>query len=42
MLKKVAEKFHASKLRYWGKILTSNGDYTILQGVAKKQNPPVV
>jgi hypothetical protein len=37
-LKRLAEAKQASRLRFWGKILTRSGDYYVLEGVTKHSN----
>lgn len=32
-IKKLAENYKAKELRFWGKILTKNGDYYVAEGV---------
>lgn len=32
-IKKLAENYKAKELRFWGKILTSGGDYFVAEGV---------
>lgn len=37
-LKRLAEDKQATRLRFWGKILTRSGDYYVLEGVTKHSN----
>lgn len=41
-LKKLAQKENCTSLRFWGKILTTNGDYLVMQGVGLKKKDPIV
>jgi Radial spokehead-like protein len=38
-MKRLADSKQVSRLRFWGKILTREGDYLILEGSCKQPKP---
>lgn len=41
-LRLISHKENASHLRFWGKILTTKGDYYVIQGKSLKKHEPQV
>ena len=41
-VKNLADKENCSAIRFWGKILTTHGDYLVIQGRARKNKEPIV